>query len=109
MRKVKNTYTPEKVSVKEYFGIFKGIKIPWLFFVMILVCTIGTTIAGMTLTYFTGDVVDASGEVSTWDFEKSYGVRLSIPNRVAMMKMVERLWLAVLQRTVILQANCLQQ
>ena len=40
MRKVKNTYTPEKVSVKEYFGIFKGIKIPWLFFVMILVCTI---------------------------------------------------------------------
>lgn len=65
MRKVKNTYTPEKVSVKEYFGIFKGIKIPWLFFVMILVCTIGTTIAGMTLTYFTGDVVDASGEVPT--------------------------------------------
>lgn len=65
MKRVKNEYTPERVGIKEYFGIFKGIKIPWLFFIMIFVCTIGTTIAGMTVTYFTGDVVDASGEVPT--------------------------------------------
>ncbi len=58
-------YTPEKASFKNYMRMFHGIKMPWFFIVMIFVCTIATTVAALSVTYFTGDVVDAEGNVPT--------------------------------------------
>lgn len=56
-------YTPEKASFRDYLGIFKGIKMPWLFIALIFVATIATAFAGLTITMFTGDMVDAQGNV----------------------------------------------
>ena len=63
----KNTvgYAPERASFKEYLGIFKGIKMPWLFILLIFAATLATTFAGLFLTMFTGDMVDAQGNVPT--------------------------------------------
>lgn len=65
MKKTTSGYTPEKASFREYLGIFKGIKMPWLFIALIFAATIATTFAGLTITMFTGDMVDAQGNVPT--------------------------------------------
>ena len=57
------TYKPEKASFKDYLRIFKGIKLPWLFIILIFAATIATTVISLFVTYFTGDAVDASGDV----------------------------------------------
>ena len=61
----RQNYRPEKVTFKEYVKIFSGIKIPWLFLILILVATFAMTLASLRITYFTGDVVDAQGNVPT--------------------------------------------
>jgi ATP-binding cassette subfamily B protein AbcA/BmrA len=63
--KKKASYRPEKVTLPEYIGIFKGIKIPWLFYIMIFVCSIAMTLVSINLAYFTGDAVDAQGDLPT--------------------------------------------
>ena len=65
MKKNTGGYTPEKASFREYLGIFMGIKMPWLFIILIFAATIATTFAGLFLTMFTGDMVDAQGNVPT--------------------------------------------
>lgn len=65
MKENRLSYTPEKASFREYLGIFKGIKMPWLFIVLIFAATIGSTVAAMSLSFFTGDMVDAQGNVPT--------------------------------------------
>lgn len=57
------SYTPEKVSVRQYIGIFKGIRLPWLFFVLYFAASIASMLASLKITYFTGDAVDAQGNV----------------------------------------------
>ncbi|MDE6881317.1 MAG: ABC transporter ATP-binding protein/permease [Oscillospiraceae bacterium] len=61
----KNTagYAPEKAPFQEYLRIFKGIKMPWLFIFLIFAATIATTYAGLGISMFTGDMVDAQGNV----------------------------------------------
>lgn len=59
------SYVPEKATFKGYLSIFKGIKMPWLFIVLIFAASIATTIAAMSLSFFTGDMVDAQGNVPT--------------------------------------------
>ena len=56
-------YVPEKASFQEYLGIFRGIQMPWLFIVLIFAATIATTYAGLGISIFTGDMVDAQGNV----------------------------------------------
>lgn len=65
MSSKRQNYKPEKVTLKEYIKIFKGIKIPWVFLILILVATFAMTLASLQVTYFTGDVVDAQGNVPT--------------------------------------------
>ncbi len=65
MKKGENGYRPEKVSFGEYLKVFKGIRLPWLFIILIFVATMGTTIASLSVTFFTGDMVDAQGNVPT--------------------------------------------
>ena len=56
-------YQPQKVTLKEYVKIFKGIKLPWVLLALILVASFAMTVASLKITYFTGDVVDAEGNV----------------------------------------------
>jgi len=53
----------EKVSIWKTFGIFKGIRLPWLMIVASFITAIaGAVIAFKTVT-FTASVIDASGEI----------------------------------------------
>lgn len=63
MKKQSTNYRPEKASFREYLGVFRGIKLPWLFIILIFVATICSTFASMNIAMFTGDMVDASGNV----------------------------------------------
>ena len=56
-------YKPEKASFRDYLGMFRGIRIPWLFIVLIFVATICSTFASLNISMFTGDMVDANGNV----------------------------------------------
>lgn len=58
-------YTPDKVSVKDYIRIFKGVRLPWLFFILIFVSAIASAVSSLFVTYFTGDMVDAQGNIPT--------------------------------------------
>ncbi len=63
--KKEETYRPERATIKEYIGIFKGIRIPWLMYLMMIVCTVAMTLVSINMAYFTGDAVDAQGNVPT--------------------------------------------
>ena len=63
MKKSQTGYVRERAPFKEYLGIFKGIKMPWLFIALIFVAAIGSTFAGLSVSFFTGDMVDAQGDV----------------------------------------------
>lgn len=63
--KKNNDYAPEKAGFKDYLGLFRGIKMPWLYIILIFATTLGITFIGLSLTYFTGDMVDAQGNVPT--------------------------------------------
>ena len=56
-------YLSDKATFREYLGIFRNIRIPWLFIILIFAASLGTTVAALSVTYFTGDAVDAQGNV----------------------------------------------
>lgn len=58
-------YQAEKASFRDYLGMFKGIKMPWLFIALIFVMALAMTFAAMQISIFTGDMVDAQGNVPT--------------------------------------------
>lgn len=60
---MKTNYTAEKASLKDYAGIFRGIRMPWLFIGMVFVMSVASAAAAMRISMFTGDMVDASGSV----------------------------------------------
>jgi len=77
MKKNTTGYVSEKAAFKEYLGIFKGIKMPWLFIILIFAASIASTLAALRITIFTGDMVDAQGNVPTAQlvgFALSYSV-----------------------------------
>ena len=57
----------EKSTLRDYIWALKGIKKPWLILALILACSLGSTFAGMHISIFTGDMVDAQGNVPTED------------------------------------------
>ena len=59
------TYHSEKSSLKDYFWVLKGVKIPWIFLLLIFASAMGSTFAAMNISFFTGDMVDAQGNVPT--------------------------------------------
>ncbi|MCF0137400.1 MAG: ABC transporter ATP-binding protein [Oscillospiraceae bacterium] len=61
----KNSYTPEKAALKDYVWSMKGIKIPFLFLLIIFAMAMMSTYAGMNISLFTGEMVDAQGNVPT--------------------------------------------
>ena len=63
MRKQRNSYQPEKASFQDYLWVLRGIRIPWLFIALIFVCVLVMTVASIGVSYFTGDMVDAQGNV----------------------------------------------
>lgn len=63
MKNNRTGYTPERATFGEYVKIFKGIRLPWLFILLILVFTLVNTYIGLFLNFFTGDMVDAQGNV----------------------------------------------
>ena len=56
-------YRPEKARFGEYLAMFQGIKMPWLFIILIFVATVCSTFAALNISMFTGDMVDANGRV----------------------------------------------
>ena len=57
----------ERATLKDYIWALRGIRLPWLFLLLILAASIGTTFAGLHISFFTGDMVDAQGNVPTED------------------------------------------
>ena len=64
MKKTK-PYRSEKSSIREYIAVHKGIRIPWVLLLIAFLVTLGSTYAGMHIAFFTGDMVDANGNVPT--------------------------------------------
>ena len=65
MKKQKKPYQLEKASFQDYLWVLRGIRIPWLFIALIFVCVLVMTVASIGVSYFTGDMVDAQGNVPT--------------------------------------------
>ena len=63
MKKQHVDYRPEKARFGEYLAMFQGIKMPWLFIILIFVATVCSTFAALNISMFTGDMVDANGRV----------------------------------------------
>ena len=70
------TYRAEKSTLRDYFWALKGIQIPWIFLLLIFASSLGSTFAALNISFFTGDMVDAQGNVPTMRLIKyvlSYG------------------------------------
>lgn len=65
MKRNAKAYRAEKSSVGEYIQVHKGVKIPWILLAITFLCALGSTYAGMHIAFFTGDMVDARGQVAT--------------------------------------------
>lgn len=65
MKKKEQTYQSEKSSIRDYVMALKGVRIPWLYILLIGLSSIGTTFASLHISFFTGDMVDARGNVPT--------------------------------------------
>lgn len=65
MKAANRSYSREKVSFKDYVFAMAGIKLPWLFLLLTLAATIGSTFATMNIATFNGSVVDEMGNVPT--------------------------------------------
>lgn len=62
---MKTNYRAEKASLKDYVGIFRGIKMPWLFIGLVFAMSVASALVSVRISFFTGDMVDASGNVPT--------------------------------------------
>ena len=65
MKKNKNAYRAENASVREYVEVHRGVEIPWVYLILVFVAALGSTYASMHIANFTGDMVDAGGNVPT--------------------------------------------
>ena len=65
MKRNDKAYRAEKSSVAEYIGVHRGIQIPWIFLILIFAAALGSTYCSMHIASFTGDMVDANGNVTT--------------------------------------------
>lgn len=61
----KSAYKSERATFRDYIWALKGIRIPVIFLVLTFAMSLVTTYAGMNLSLFTGDMVDARGNVPT--------------------------------------------
>ena len=65
MKQTKTAERSEKTGILAYFRAMKGVQIPWVLLVLIFAASMGSTYAGMNISFFTGDMVDARGNVPT--------------------------------------------
>lgn len=76
MKNNRLTYRAEKSTLRDYFWALKGIRIPWIFLLLIFASSMASTYAALNISFFTGDMVDAQGNVPTAKLLKyaiSYG------------------------------------
>ena len=76
MKSHRLNYHSEKSTLRDYFWALKGIRMPWLFLLLIFASSLGSTFAALNISFFTGDMVDAQGNVPTAKLMKyalSYG------------------------------------
>lgn len=70
------TYYSEKATLWGYLQALKGVKMPWIFLFLIFAASMASTYAGLNISFFTGDMVDAQGNVPTArliNYTLSYG------------------------------------
>lgn len=73
----KSTDRPLRATIKDYLWALKGIRMPWIFLLLIFACSMVSTYAGLNISFFTGNMVDAKGNVPTEQlvrFGISYGL-----------------------------------
>ena len=73
----KSTYQPVRSTLRDYLWALRDIRIPWIFLLLIFACSMVSTYAGLTISFFTGDMVDARGDVPTAElirFSVSYAL-----------------------------------
>ena len=63
MRKNQEAFKLDKITLKQYLRVYSGVRIPWLFLVLIIVFQLVYTRFSVHVTNFTGDLVDASGNL----------------------------------------------
>lgn len=61
----KHTRPAEKATFRDYVWALKGIRIPFIFLAAIFAASLLSAYAGMNLSLFTGDMVDARGNIPT--------------------------------------------
>ncbi|MBR1814565.1 MAG: ABC transporter ATP-binding protein [Lachnospiraceae bacterium] len=66
----RNSYREEKATLKDYINVHKGIQIPWVLLFLAFLSTLLMTYASLHISFFTGDMVDARGNVPTADLVK---------------------------------------
>lgn len=67
MSEHKEQFKADKISIRQFLGIYKGVTIPWLFLLGMVVMRILSAKLGVYTVSFTGDMVDASGNVPVRD------------------------------------------
>lgn len=68
----------KRTTLRDYIWALKGIRIPVPQLVMILLTSLGSTFAGLRVSFFTGDMVDAGGNVPTEELIKFVGFYVSV-------------------------------
>ena len=70
MGKKKEKYVTEKVSLRQCLRIFQGVDMPWGMMAAALILTVVGAFAGLRVATFSGDMVDASGDLPTAELVK---------------------------------------
>lgn len=68
----------KRTTLRDYIWALKGIRIPVPQLLMILLTSLGSTFAGLRVSFFTGDMVDAGGNVPTEELIKFVGFYVSV-------------------------------
>lgn len=68
----------KRTTLWDYIWALKGVRVPVPQLVMILLTSLGSTFAGLRVSFFTGDMVDAGGNVPTEELVKFVGFYVSL-------------------------------
>lgn len=78
MKAAEKSRKAKQTTLRDYIWALKGIRIPVPQLVMILLTSLGSTFAGLRVSFFTGDMVDAGGNVPTEELIRFVGFYVSL-------------------------------
>lgn len=95
----------KNVSLRRYFGIFSGVKIPWVLYISAVVINLISYYFSLNMIYATGDIIDATGLVDnellarymipmvlSTVFTTAIGILTGIANEKLNLGLRQKLW-----------------